>query len=78
MAAVGCPADLAAAMPSNEHPSPFGPLQGELAKMMKSNLNGAIKDVDKIIELLENTKAQISQGMSLIMQLERRLINPPV
>ncbi|KAG9255907.1 CTLH/CRA C-terminal to lish motif domain-containing protein [Emericellopsis atlantica] len=57
-------------MSSNEHPSPFGPLQGELAKMMKSNLNGAIKDVDKIIELLENTKAQISQDthrMSLAM-----------
>lgn len=49
-------------MAANEHPSPFGPVQAELAKMRKANLGAAISDVDQIIALLETTKEQVEQG----------------
>lgn len=42
--------------------SPFAPLQADLARMKKSNLNAAIGDVDKILEMLERTREQVAQG----------------
>ncbi|KAK3175757.1 hypothetical protein K4F52_010026 [Lecanicillium sp. MT-2017a] len=44
----------------DDHPSPFGPLQVELARMKKSNLNSAIDDVDQIIDLLSSAREQIA------------------
>ena len=49
-------------MAANEHPSPFGPVQAELAKMRRSNLGAAISDVDQIIALLEQTKDMVETG----------------
>lgn len=46
----------------DDHPSPFGPLQVELARMKKSNLNSAIDDVDQIIDLLSSAREQIAAG----------------
>ncbi|KAM3433072.1 hypothetical protein NHJ13734_006611 [Beauveria thailandica] len=40
--------------------SPFGPLLLELARMRKSNLSGAIDDVDKIIDLLSAAREQVA------------------
>lgn len=52
-------------MAANEHPSPFGPVQAELAKMRNANLGAAIQDVDRIITLLETTKQQVEHGTDL-------------
>lgn len=49
-------------MAANEHPSPFGPVQAELAKMRRSNLGAAISDVDQIIALLEQTRDMVETG----------------
>lgn len=50
------------AEPDDDHPSPFGPLQVELARMRKSNLTGAIDDVEKIIDLLTAAREQVAEG----------------
>lgn len=51
-----------AAMAANEHPSPFGPVKYEVAKMRNANLGAAISDVDRVIALLERTKEQVEHG----------------
>ncbi|TQS32162.1 hypothetical protein Golomagni_07534, partial [Golovinomyces magnicellulatus] len=50
-------------MPSAEddHESPFGPLQAELARMRESNLTTAIEEVDEIISLLTAAREQVAQ-----------------
>lgn len=45
-----------------DHPSPFQPLEADLERMRGSTLTAAIDDVDRIIELLESTREQISEG----------------
>ena len=52
-------------------PSPFGPLQKELARMRNANLNAAIDDVDKIIALLESTREQVAEGKKSSINLVR-------
>lgn len=49
--------------PEHDHPSPFGPLQVELARMKKSNLTAAIDDVDDILTLLTEARNRVAQGM---------------
>lgn len=50
-------------MPGEDyHPSPFALLQAELARMRRFNLTAAIDDVDKVIELLEAARDQITHG----------------
>lgn len=51
--------------PEDDHPSPFGPLQVELARMKKSNLTAAIDDVDDILTLLTEARNRVAQGMHL-------------
>jgi hypothetical protein len=46
----------------DDHPSPFGPLEVELARMKQSNLNSAISDVDQIIDLLSSAREQVAAG----------------
>ncbi|CAI6081334.1 hypothetical protein V2G26_011632 [Clonostachys chloroleuca] len=58
--------------------SPFAPLQADLARMKKSNLNAAIGDVDKILEMLERTREQVAQESEShkISMAMTRLQNP--
>lgn len=49
---------------SDSNPSPFATLQGDVSRMRKMNLDAAIGDVDKIIELLESTRQQVAEGKS--------------
>jgi hypothetical protein len=47
---------------ANEDLSFFQPLADDVERMRKSNLTAAIGDVDRIIELLEAARKQISEG----------------
>ena len=42
--------------------SPFPPLQAELARMKRSTLSSAIKDVDEIIDFLTSAREQVAGG----------------
>ncbi|KAH7319999.1 CTLH/CRA C-terminal to lish motif domain-containing protein [Stachybotrys elegans] len=44
----------------DDAPSPFTSLYPEIARMKRSNLRAAIDDIDKIIQSLEHTRAQVA------------------